>query len=444
VRDLPGPTPDAPTVLLLHGWTVTADLNWWTSYRALQQRFRVLAMDHRGHGRGIRSRRPFRLEDCADDAAALCEALGIDRVVACGYSMGGPVAQLLWRRHRDLVAGLVLCATGRRFGSDPQRARIFAITLLGASLATRVASPLVQAHLLGRYLDARLGHDPQLAWAGEQLRRNDPAAVLQAGAALAGFDSRSWISEVHVPTAVVVTTLDQVVAVTRQRNLAAAIDAAVVEEVAGGHDVPVDAPELFVPALLRACTHASSGVNASVPRQPRSALSPIVVRASRLRDGPLLREVERVAGERFCEVGLEHVAADEPLAVDALGEYAAAQRGWVAVDDADEPVGYVIVDDVDGCAHVAQLTVRPDHQGKGVGRALLGCVRAWAAEHDMTAVTLTTFAHVPWNRPLFEHLGFRVLADEELGLSLVAVRRAETARGLDPATRVCMRWSLLP
>lgn len=267
VRDLPGPTADAPPVLLLHGWTVTADLNWATSYRALQRRFRVLAMDHRGHGRGLRSRRPFRLEDCADDAAALCEALGLERVVACGYSMGGPVAQLMWRRHRNLVGGLVLCATGRRFGSDPQRARIFAITLLGASLATRMASPLVQARLVGRYLDARLGHDPRLAWAAEQVRRNDPAAVLQAGAALAGFDSRSWIGDVDVPTAVVITDSDEVVAVSRQRHLAAAIPGAVVEEVAGGHDVVVVAPELFIPGLVRACTHASTGLAAAHPRK---------------------------------------------------------------------------------------------------------------------------------------------------------------------------------
>jgi len=265
VRDLPGPTLHAPTVLLLHGWTVTADVNWATSYRALQRRFRVLAMDHRGHGRGVRSRRPFRLEDCADDAAALCQVLGIDRIVACGYSMGGPVAQLLWRRHLDLVGGLVLCATGRRFGSDRQRARILAISLLGASLATRAASPLVRAKLVSYILEARIGHDPRMAWVAEQMRRNDPAAILQAGAALSGFDSRQWIGEVDVPTAVVITTEDQVVAVLRQRNLAAAIPGAVVEEVAGGHAVVVEAPQLFVPALVRACTHASTGLGPDLP-----------------------------------------------------------------------------------------------------------------------------------------------------------------------------------
>ena len=77
----------------------------------------MVAIDHRGHGRGIRSRRRFHLSDCADDAAALVAELGLDRVIAVGYSMGGPIAQLLWRRHREVVGGLVLCATSRTFAS---------------------------------------------------------------------------------------------------------------------------------------------------------------------------------------------------------------------------------------------------------------------------------------------------------------------------------------
>jgi pimeloyl-ACP methyl ester carboxylesterase len=69
VRSLPGP-PGAPTLVLLHGWTASADLNWFRCYEPLGEQYRVLALDHRGHGKGIRSKKTFRLEDCADDAVA--------------------------------------------------------------------------------------------------------------------------------------------------------------------------------------------------------------------------------------------------------------------------------------------------------------------------------------------------------------------------------------
>src|SRR3954447_7624854 len=87
VRELGGP-PRAPTIVLLHGWMATADLNWLPSYKPLSRAFRVLAVDHRGHGRGLRSNRPFTLETCADDVAALADTLGIERLTAVGYSMG--------------------------------------------------------------------------------------------------------------------------------------------------------------------------------------------------------------------------------------------------------------------------------------------------------------------------------------------------------------------
>jgi GNAT superfamily N-acetyltransferase len=166
------------------------------------------------------------------------------------------------------------------------------------------------------------------------------------------------------------------------------------------------------------------------------------VRAARAGDGPALREIERLAGERFREVGLDSVADDEPPSLETLAAYADSGRAWVAVDGAGTPVGYVLVDDVDGCAHVEQVSVRPEHQGSGVGRRLLDRVRAWAVETGRRAITLTTFTDVPWNRPLYEHLGFRVLTEAELGPELRAVRATEAAHGLDPATRVCMRLDL--
>ncbi len=63
VREIAGPSPDAPTVFLLHGWTVTAALNWCRVYEPLAGFAHVVSLDHRGHGRGIRSNRAFRLED---------------------------------------------------------------------------------------------------------------------------------------------------------------------------------------------------------------------------------------------------------------------------------------------------------------------------------------------------------------------------------------------
>jgi GNAT superfamily N-acetyltransferase len=168
----------------------------------------------------------------------------------------------------------------------------------------------------------------------------------------------------------------------------------------------------------------------------------VTIRGSRSDDGPVLREIERLAGERFREVGMDAVADDEPASVEVLAEYAIAGRSWVAVDDADRPVGYVLVDIVDGDAHIEQISVRPDHQGEGIGRALIEQVRAWGTGIGGTAITLSTFAEVPWNGPLYEHLGFTVVPDRELGPELRAVRDAETAHGLDPTIRWCMRLPL--
>jgi GNAT superfamily N-acetyltransferase len=174
----------------------------------------------------------------------------------------------------------------------------------------------------------------------------------------------------------------------------------------------------------------------------RHAFRVIAVRTSRGEDSPGLQEIERLAGEQFRAVGLDTVADNEPASVDELSEYAAQGRSWVAVDAADQPVGFVLVDEVDGNAHVQELNVRPDHQGQGVGRALLDRVRVWATETGRSAISLMTFAEVPWNRPHYERLGFKVFAEEEIGPELSAVREVETAHGLDPAIRVCMRLVL--
>src|SRR5436305_15176822 len=67
---------DGPPVMLLHGWLASADLNWAGAYADLiDAGYRVLAIDHRGHGRGLRSMERFRLDDCAADAAGVLREL---------------------------------------------------------------------------------------------------------------------------------------------------------------------------------------------------------------------------------------------------------------------------------------------------------------------------------------------------------------------------------
>ncbi len=166
---------------------------------------------------------------------------------------------------------------------------------------------------------------------------------------------------------------------------------------------------------------------------------PVSIRPSRADDSAALQEVERRAGQQFRDVGMPDIADAEPASIEELNEYASAHRGWVAVDDDDRPIGYLIVDTVDSAAHIEQFSVSPDRQGTGVGRALLDQVRTWAAENGYPAITLTTFTDVPWNRPLYEHLGFRVIPEEQIGPELRAVREHEAALGLEPAIRVCMR-----
>jgi GNAT superfamily N-acetyltransferase len=171
-------------------------------------------------------------------------------------------------------------------------------------------------------------------------------------------------------------------------------------------------------------------------------MSEVRVRYARTADLPLLRTIEWAAGQRYRDCGLDQVADDEPAPAEVLRAYTAAGRAWVAAGDADEAVGYILVDEVDGAAHIEQVSVMPEHQGQGVGRALIGQVARWASARGIKALTLTTFGHIPWNRPLYEHLGFRVLHDEEIGVGLRTVRQAEVEHGLDPELRVVMRLDL--
>lgn len=249
--------PEPPTVFLLHGWTATASLNWFPTFGPLSRHARVVAPDHRGHGKGLRTTKRFRLEDCADDVVAIADELGIDRFIAAGYSMGGPIAQLIWQRHPDRLAGLVLCATASSFRGRPGENVLFGV-MGGLSVAARLTPERWRQQLSGRLIDERVDDSPSGQWAGETMRTHDSRMIVEAGLAIGRFDSRPWIGGVDVPTAVLVTEFDGVVPSGRQRQLARRIPGADTFDIRGDHDVCVSRPEAFVPTLVEAVTSVAA------------------------------------------------------------------------------------------------------------------------------------------------------------------------------------------
>lgn len=251
VREVAGP-PGAPTLLLLHGWIASAGLNWFQSFESLGRHFNVLAPDLRGHARGLRSRRVFRLADCADDCAEMLLQLGTGPVIAVGYSLGGPVAQLFWRRHRDLCAGLVLCATAATF-IPGSRERIIWQSMTAAAASTtrlgRFVTRLPGVPRVGPFPSPRPGNLP--AWAAAEMRRHDWRMIIEAGHSIGTYDATRWIGEVDVPTSVVVTTEDRGVSPILQMETADAIAGAKVFPHADGH--VACARRAFTETLVSAC-----------------------------------------------------------------------------------------------------------------------------------------------------------------------------------------------
>ena len=217
-RVIPAPA-GGDTVLALHGWSLTADANWSSSYEGLSRAFGVVAIDHRNHGQGIRSE-SFSLEDCADDAAALIGRLGLGPVWVVGYSMGGSIGMLLAQRHPDMVLGVVLCATAAHFGhNEVQRLGLSCLGDLG-DLGHK------SLHALAVHFDGRL--------AGMAAALDEATRIAMVAKGLAAFDARPWVGSLACPATVIRTTHDHLVPPTDQADLAHLLHAPIID-VAAGH-----------------------------------------------------------------------------------------------------------------------------------------------------------------------------------------------------------------
>jgi GNAT superfamily N-acetyltransferase len=167
-----------------------------------------------------------------------------------------------------------------------------------------------------------------------------------------------------------------------------------------------------------------------------------VIEPARAEDLTELARVELAANALFAGRPVAGVVANDATGMDELAHAHAAGLLWVARVPGGPPIGFALLELVDGAVHLEEIDVDPAHGQRGVGRALLDAVVAWAKRAGHPALTLTTFRDIPWNAPFYARAGFRVLPPGEVGPGLAALVREEAARGLDPAERVVMRLDL--
>ncbi|MET4096414.1 GNAT family N-acetyltransferase [Arthrobacter sp. UYCu712] len=136
------------------------------------------------------------------------------------------------------------------------------------------------------------------------------------------------------------------------------------------------------------------------------------------------------------------IANDSPPDLDDLAAYQREGRAWVATDSGDEPVAYILVEDVDRRAHIEQVTVHPLYARQGLGRSLIEEVARWAVARGLEGMTLTTFEEVPWNAPYYTRLGFVRVPECQWSQGVRRIVQVESAHGLDAWPRVVMKKML--
>ncbi|MEW6344848.1 MAG: alpha/beta fold hydrolase [Paraburkholderia sp.] len=203
----------------------------------LSGRYRIVATDHRGWGDSEAPADGYRIADLAADAEGVIKALGLQRYVLVGHSMGGKVAQLIASRRPSGLEGLVLVAPSPPSPmvlSDEQRA-----TLAGAYQSRESVEFVIDHVLTAKPLDAARR---------EQVIEDSLKAAPQAKAAWPNVAMREDITEavasIDVPTIVISGELDQVDRVaTLQAELLPRIPHAAMHILPGtGHLSPLEAP----------------------------------------------------------------------------------------------------------------------------------------------------------------------------------------------------------
>ncbi len=236
---------EGPTVVLLH--PVGLDSTCWVAQvAALAFCFQVLRVDLRGHGRSDTPPPPYRLRDYAADVHALVRELRLAPVHVLGLSLGGMVAQVLALEHPDDVRSLVLADTNSTLGPDARRAMVER-----GEAAKRGGMASILEATLSRWFTPGFMSSEIVARTRARLLADDVEGWAAAWRAISELDTEPRLTEIRVPTLVIIGEGDLSVPVSRARAMADRIPGAACHVVPGApHMAPLENPDLFNPPVL--------------------------------------------------------------------------------------------------------------------------------------------------------------------------------------------------
>lgn len=248
--------PHGLPVLLLHGYTDS-----WHSFGrllpVLRASLRAVAPSQRGHGDADRPESGYAMPDFSDDAAALLDALGIERAIVLGHSMGGAVAVRFALDHPDRVLGLVLVGAAPDWRTPAMLALAESVT----ALSDPIDRAFIRAFQCGTFTAPV---PPSFLDLVVEESGKVPARVWQAAlAGLIGANGRHELGRIAAPTMLVWGDHDDVVSRRDQDALLAAIPGSRLLVYPGiGHAPHWEAPEAFARDLAdfaRRCAPRAGG-----------------------------------------------------------------------------------------------------------------------------------------------------------------------------------------
>lgn len=230
-------------LVLLHGlggcWR-----DWEPQLDALRDRYRVLVVEHRGHGRSARPPGPVSIAQFAADVAAVCRHLGIDHAWVVGLSMGGMIAQELALAEPELVEALVLCDTGTHMGD---RAAAWLRDEAGRVRVEGFADARGEVGDATTWSRWTLARQPAVARTNvRESQATDPDCWAEAALAVAAHDTRDRVGAIACPTLVVWGDEDGALPASLAGPLAAALGGAPVVVIPdAGHVCNLEQPAAF-------------------------------------------------------------------------------------------------------------------------------------------------------------------------------------------------------